>query len=306
MSGQMLTARYRRLTGVDALMLRMDRGSVYTHTLKIGIFDPSTDPQGWSFDRYRALVERQLPALLRQRYLTTPLAVGQPVWVDDPAFELDAHLRRVACPPPGGMVEFCHLVEQICSHPLDHGRPLWQIWAVEGLEEGRVAAVTLMHHAYSDGAGMRGILEDVSSPAPRSPSSGEAVDWHRAPLPSRLRRLAWAVGDLPPVLRALPSAVAAVRERRRLERTFVADANGGMPSAADCRRPQPFAGSLTRTRPALACDSFSLEELRVIRASLGGTVNDVFHACVAGSVRAFLAREGARRPRRRSSPRWRS
>jgi WS/DGAT/MGAT family acyltransferase len=273
-------------------MLWWDRGSIYTHTLKIAIFDPSSDPDGWAFERYRALLADRLPSLLRKRYLPTPLGVHQPVWVDDPEFELDAHLRRVACPSPGGMVEFCSLVEQISSHPLDHDRPLWQIWVVEGLAGGRVAAVSLVHHAYSDGAGMRGILEEMTSSTPTPPVLAREPGWDRSSLPGWLRRLVWAVVDLPSLARDVPSAVTAVRERRRLERRFDAGGGSGMPRLSDRRVRQPFAVPLARTR-RLACGSFSLERMRDVRGRLGGTVNDVFLCCVAGGVREFLGRRGS-------------
>jgi diacylglycerol O-acyltransferase / wax synthase len=82
--------------------------------------------------------------VLRQRSLPTPLGLHQPIWVDDPEFDLDSHVRRVVCPAPGGMTEFCTLVEQLYAQPLDHNRPLWQTWVVEGLEGGHVALVMLL------------------------------------------------------------------------------------------------------------------------------------------------------------------
>ena len=150
----------RRLNGVDALMLYLDGGSAYNHTLKISVLDPSTDPDGWSWPKARRMFSERVHLLpvFRLRYLPTPLNLHHPIWVEDPDFDLDAHVRRVVCPAPGGMEEFCALVEQIYAHPLDRDRPLWQTWVVEGLEGGRVALVTLLHHAYSDGVGVLDML----------------------------------------------------------------------------------------------------------------------------------------------------
>jgi diacylglycerol O-acyltransferase / wax synthase len=286
----------RRLTGIEALFLRMDRGSAYNHTLKIVILDPSSDPDGWSFERYRVLLEHYLSVvpMLRQRYLRTPFGLHRPVWVDDRAFELDTHLRRVACPAPGGMSEFCSLVEQIYCHPLDHGRPLWQVWVVEGLEGGRVALLGLFHHAYSDGAGMRAIVEDLAASEPFDPPETAPPaprDCDGAPGPAGWQRMLGAVREWPEVARAVHPAVRAMRARRQLERGFSAGSDSGMPSAADRRRPQPFGGRLARSR-RFACESFSLAELREVRGALGGTINDVFLACVSGSVRSFLLDRG--------------
>ncbi len=94
----------RRLNGVDALMLYLDGGSAYNHTLKISVLDPSTDPDGWSWPKARQMFEERahLLPVFRLRYLPTPLGLHHPIWVEDPEFDLDAHVRRVVCPPRAG------------------------------------------------------------------------------------------------------------------------------------------------------------------------------------------------------------
>lgn len=284
---------YIRLTGMEALFLRMDRGSSYQHTLKIVILDPTGAAEPWSFEGYRMLLARHVEGFpfLRMRYMRTPLNLHQPVWVEDPRFTVGAHMCRIACPSPGTMREFCAVVEQIYAHVLDHSRPLWQVWAIEGLQDGKVGLVTLIHHAYSDGVGMRGVLEALGSPEPQNlPESIPAVG-ERQPLPSAARRVMWALRDMPALLRSVPLAIDGVRERRRLEREFFSTGRGVLPTGADRRRPQPFGGLLTRER-RFACESFLLEQIREVRAAFGVTVNDVFLACVAGSVREFLIEQG--------------
>src|SRR5258708_32230012 len=141
----------RRRNGVDALMLYLDGGSAYSHTLKISVLDPSTDPDGWSWPKARRMFEERthLLPVFRLRYLPTPLGLHHPIWVEDPDFDLDAHVRRVVCPAPGGMEEFCELVEQNYAHPLDRDRPLWQVWVVEGPQGGHVAPGAPLPHPYS-------------------------------------------------------------------------------------------------------------------------------------------------------------
>jgi diacylglycerol O-acyltransferase / wax synthase len=285
-----------RLNGLDAIMLWAERGSFYSHTLKIMILDPSTDPDGWSFERYRALVQRQIAEtpMFRWRYLPTPFGVNKPVWVEDPEFELDVHMHRVVCPAPGGLAEFCTLVEQIYCHPLDHNRPLWQVWAVEGLKDGRVAILILLHHAYSDGAGVRAIVEDLLETEPSGPPLVEPMEQTAERLPTAWKRLWWGVRDLGPLIREVPGALRAVAERGRRERDFAAGGGyggPGMPSAADRRQEQPFGGCVGRSR-RFACRSFSLEAMQEVRAALGGTINDIFLSCAAGSVRELLLKRG--------------
>ncbi|MBV8348195.1 MAG: wax ester/triacylglycerol synthase family O-acyltransferase [Mycolicibacterium sp.] len=283
----------RRLSASDALMLSADRGNAYNHTLKISILDPSTHPQGWSRARMRQLLgERiQLWPPFRQRYLPTPFAIHHPIWVDDPEFDLDAHVRYVACPAPGGMAELCALIEQVYANPLDRNRPLWQMWVVEGLEDGRVALVMLLHHAYSDGVGVIEMLHNIYSEVPEDAARDIAV-WKPAALPSRAQRLGWALRDLPSMLRQVPITGRAVRERVRIERELGRAGPRLSPSAFDRSAPGPFQCALSRNR-RFACQTFPLAELKKTSAVFGATINDVFLSCVAGSLRRYLADTGS-------------
>ena len=283
----------RRLNSSDALMLRLDRGNAYNHTLKIAVLDPSTDPQGWSRPRMQQIMRERIHLLpvFRQRYLSTPLGIHQPIWVDDPEFDLDAHVRYVACPAPGGMKEFCALVEQVYANPLDRSRPLWQLWVVEGLEGDRVALVTLFHHAYTDGIGAIGMMENVFSDVPEDTPRAPAA-WEPGPLPSPSRRLGWALRDLPALLRQVPITARALRERVRIEREIARARPGLAPSSMDRSAAGPFQCGLSRNR-RFACETFSLPELREISAAFGVTINDVFLSCVAGSVRRLLTDAGS-------------
>jgi diacylglycerol O-acyltransferase / wax synthase len=283
----------RRLNSSDALMLRLDRGNAYNHTLKIAVLDPSTDPRGWSRPRMQQIMRERIHLLpvFRQRCLSTPFGIHQPIWVDDPEFDLDAHVRYVACPAPGGMKEFCALVEQVYANPLDRSRPLWQLWVVEGLEGDRVALVTLFHHAYTDGIGAIGMMQNVFSEVPESNSLGPAV-WRPGPLPSPSRRLGWALRDLPALLRQVPITVRALRERVQIERQIACDRPNLSPSSTDRSAAGPFQRALSRNR-RFACETFQLPELRETSAAFGVTINDVFLACVAGSVRRHLTTAGS-------------
>jgi WS/DGAT/MGAT family acyltransferase len=284
----------RRLNGIDALMLYLDGGSAYNHTLKISVLDPSTDPDGWSFPKLRRMFEQRAHLLpeFRMRYLPTPLGLHHPIWVEDPEFDLDAHVRRVVCPAPGGMPEFCALVEQVYAHPLDRDRPLWQTWIVEGLEGGRVALVTLLHHAYTDGVGVLDMLGAFYNDTPDDAAVVPAP-WAPQPLPSTTRRLRWALRDLPARLKLVGPTARAMRDRVRVEREFARSGEQRLPSAFDRSiEPGPFQTGLSRSR-RFSCETIPLAEVREVSKAFGATINDVFMACVAGGVRHHLQLAGS-------------
>lgn len=273
-------------------MLRLDRGNAYNHTLKIGILDPTGDPAGWSWEKFQRLFEERVHLLpsLRLRYLPTPLGLHQPIWIEDPEFNLSSHVKRVRCPAPAGSREFCTLVEQLYARPLDPLRPLWEAWVIEGLEGGRVGIVTLLHHAYTDGIGALGMLEDVYTTEPDD-MPGPPPPFDPAPPPSAPTRLRWALQDLPAVARKIPSAIGALRDRRRLEQEYADSGKEPPPTPFDGSLPAPFRRGLSRDR-RFACESFSLADIKEAGKALGVTINDAFLACCAGSVRRYLQDAG--------------
>src|SRR5438105_1093483 len=151
----------RRLRGIDAVFLYGETPRTHMHTLKISVLDPSAAPSGYSFEGVKATMARRIHRLppFRQRLRWVPFGLHYPLWVDDPDFDLDYHLRRMAVPPPGGVKEMCQVISEIAEWPLDRSRPLWEIWMLEGLESGRVAAVAKVHHAVADGVASAEMLE---------------------------------------------------------------------------------------------------------------------------------------------------
>ena len=156
----------KRLNGADAFMLGMETSKSYMHTFKVAIIDPSTDPNGWSFDKYYDESARRIHLLpmLRWKYLPSPLGLNHPYWVDDPDFDLHYHIRRVACPPPADHKSLCEFIAAVYSYQLDRNRPLWMEWVVEGLADGKVAIVLLVHHAYVDGVGASWLMQQFFQP----------------------------------------------------------------------------------------------------------------------------------------------
>src|SRR5437763_8744249 len=164
-----------RLRGLDAAFLAVETPACHMHVAQTCVFDPSTVPGGYSFERVRQLVEDRLDLLppFRRRLVEVPFRFHHPVWIEDPGFDLDNHLHRAAVPAPGGLAELAAFTADVVSRPLDRCQPLWEMHVVEGLEDGMVAAVAKMHHSTVDGiSGAEltvSLLDFDPEPAPPTP-----------------------------------------------------------------------------------------------------------------------------------------
>src|SRR5438445_13215968 len=117
----------------------METPTLHMHTLKIAVLDPATVPGGYSFERFQQVLAERLHLLpsFRRRLVDVPLGLHHPVWIEDPDFDLRRHVHRVGAPAPGGPRELAEVISDVASHQLDRRRPLWEVWVVEGLEQGR-------------------------------------------------------------------------------------------------------------------------------------------------------------------------
>ena len=137
------------------------------------------------FDVFRRRMERTALAIprLRQRVLPSAAYVSPPTWVDDPDFDIDLHVRRIACPKPGTLRQVLDLASLIVADPFDRTRPLWQFMVVEGLRGGKAAVIQKMHHTITDGE--RGVElslqyldfeRDAPEPPPIDPDTAERAE----------------------------------------------------------------------------------------------------------------------------------
>ena len=143
----------KRLNGVDALMLYSETPEIHMHTLKVGVLDVSGVQGGLSFELFREVAYPRLMALapLRFELVDIPLKLHHPMWFQRHDIDLDYHMRQARVPAPGGRRELDQLVGEIASTPLDRGRPLWEMYVVEGLAENRIAIIHKVHHVLADG-----------------------------------------------------------------------------------------------------------------------------------------------------------
>jgi diacylglycerol O-acyltransferase len=248
-----------RMNGADAFLLAAETPRSYQHTLKIGILDPSGEPGGWSFEQYRSAILPRLHVspVFRWKLAPSPLGFNHPMWIDDPDFKIDHHLKHVACPAPGDQKALCELISSLYADQLDRSRPLWKCWVIEGLEGGKIAQVTIIHHAYADGAAASHILQQFFSTELGAEPSGPGAEWQPPASPSWFKRLLLDIRDWPKVMfYYLPKAISGVIKKRKLDSAV---RKSGQP-------PHPNAGMMKKTPintvlghgRTFMCDSFPL------------------------------------------------
>ena len=181
-----------RLSGLDSAFLSCETPAMHLHVAIAAVVDPDTMAGEYSFEQLKAFVAGRLvgEAAFRRRIVEVPFRLNHPIWVEDPNFDLDYHVRRHAVPTPGGPRELTELVGAIVGVPLDRSRPLWEIHVVEGLYDGNIALVGKIHHAAVDGVSGAELfihLFDLTpEPAPRPDDDAELPEPERIPSDAEL------------------------------------------------------------------------------------------------------------------------
>lgn len=282
-----------RLSGLDASFLYLENENAHMHVAMVGIYDVSTMRDGYSFERLRDHILERLHVVppFRRRLVEVPFQFHHPVWVEDPDFDLDHHVRKITCPAPGGPRELASVASQIASVPLDRSRPLWEAWVIEGLQEGHVGFVVKVHHAAIDGASGAEImtaLYDLTPDAPRTPPT--PVPPER--IPNELELLSYAAvsklrraRDVVPLLgRTVGSATTLMRNLMNPERK-----HGGVPLSAPRT---PFNHSIGPER-VLSFARIPLSETKAMKDALGVKVNDLILEVCGDTLRRYLLERDA-------------
>jgi WS/DGAT/MGAT family acyltransferase len=279
---------------MDASFLYFETPSMHMHVAMTAIFDPSTMPGGYSFEKVKGFIESRLHLVppFRRRVVEVPFRLNHPIWVEDPNFDLDYHIRRIGAPSPGSHKELAELAGQIASTPLDRSRPLWELYVVEGLEDGNIGVITKMHHCAIDGVSGAELMvnlfdldpsgREIDAPEPREPEpipSDLSMVGHA--LASRARRQA----QILPLLGATARTVGTLVNRRRDPEATV----GAVPLTAP---PTPWNRSVTPHR-RMSFTRVSLDDVKTIKNHVGCTVNDVILGLMGGTLRRYLEHHDA-------------
>jgi WS/DGAT/MGAT family acyltransferase len=249
-----------------------------------------------SYEEFLAAISRRLPLvpLFRRKLRKVPFSLGPPVWVDDPKFDLGYHVRQTALPAPGGDQELRLLMARVMTQRLDRDYPLWEYWLVEGLDQGRWALISKVHHAMVDGVSGTDLYRVIFDASPDPPPLPAMQDGPAPPEPSGLELAALAAlnGALLPwreggaIQRAVANPGLAVRQAARTARGMARYARVLPPAAGSS-----LSGPIGRQRRYTWARA-SLRDVKAIKNELGGTVNDVFLAVISSGFRALLLARG--------------
>jgi diacylglycerol O-acyltransferase / wax synthase len=287
-----------RLSATDVAFLHMETPTQHMHVGGLFLFE--APPQEFDFQRFTALVRSRLHLVprYRQKLAFAPLNVANPVWVDDAEFDIAYHVRHAALPRPGGMPELMEYAARILSRQLDRDRPLWELYVIEGLEDGRVALLGKNHHAMIDGVAgldiatvMLDLTPDGSAEIP------DPAPWTPQPAPSGYELTASAVAGLLRSPSDLLDSVRRVADAPRKTAGRALRVGRGLVSVARANLSKPAPRSLLNQPPGrhrrFAVQRLALDDVKTVKNAFGTTVNDVVLALVADATGRYLRHRGA-------------
>jgi WS/DGAT/MGAT family acyltransferase len=288
-------ATYDRLTALDSSFLHLERLEYPMHVGALSVLEgePFFDENGrFKIGEVRDLVLSRMPLMprFRRRLMAVPFDMGRPIWVDDDRFDITYHVRHTALPKPGSWEQLVALTTRVQENLLDRERPLWELWFVEGLEDGHIAMIQKTHHSLIDGVSgvdVATMLLDLSSEY--TPPVVE--EWKPEPAPSpsqllidtvqeRITEPAEIVRSFRWLFRGPRLALEHLNDRVRPMSALV---------TRDAIAPRTSLNSRTTGRHRrLSVVRVPLAEIKEIRKGLGGTVNDIVLTGVAGGLRRLL------------------
>jgi len=299
---------------MDNMFLRLEHGNQYLHVASLGIYDPSTAPDG--FVRFKDILrffESRLDVapVFRRRLVTVPFDLDRPYWIEDDDVDVEFHVRHIALPAPGDWRQLCIQVARIHSRPLDRSKPLWEAYVIEGLDnipgvpKGSFAFYAKFHHAAIDGEGGTEVLKAIHSLTPDEPEGaaerrGRVRD--REPLAAELYARA-VVNTLQRVPRVARFSVRTATRMAGLGAGYMGQLKqmlqeAGVPSVetvrSKVRRPPAtrFSGKVSAHR-VVELVPLPLADMKRVRQRVpGATINDIFLCTVGGTLHKYLGAKG--------------
>lgn len=278
----------QRLSGLDASFLYLETRSQLMHVIGLVEIDPSTMPGGYDFAELRSEMERRVAAIpaFRRKLDNSVFNIDHPVWIEDEDFDIQRHVHRVAVPAPGGAGEVAELCGHLAGQTLDRGKPLWELWIIEGQSNGRICAMLRMHHASTDGVTSAEMLAQMCTVTPEPPELDSSKVRETAGPPSRATIA--ATGAINYFVQR-PLAMA-----KLLPRTVTVPVGWLRRAQKQSAMPAPFMAPRTRFNStitphrSIAVSQLSLDDVKRVKNHFGVKINDVVLSLVGGALRTYL------------------
>jgi diacylglycerol O-acyltransferase len=284
----------RRVDSAGSGFLYGETPGWHMHVGAVMLLDP-IGAAGFGFEAVKRLYAQRLGRVpnLRARLVEVPLGLDRPALADDPGFDVDAHCQRATLPPPGTFRQLSDVVGDLMARKIDRQRPLWETWWIDGLDDGRVAIFTKLHHALVDGvSGMQLaalVMDTEPAPGPEAETTWAASPGLSEPSPSMLHLGAGAARTLA----ALPwRSVRYLNQLAHQSVTYVSyAARPDSPPLAFSAPRTAFNVPIGSGRCVAAC-SLPMDDILAVKQTFGTSVNDILLTIVGGALRQHLDERG--------------
>jgi len=282
------------VSSLDAGMLYVETAEMPMHTMGVLLVEPPEGPGISAMGLVRDALEERLHLIppFRRKLVQGPLKIGDPYWLEDPEFDLHNHLSHHVLPTPGARHELDALIGELASGCLDRDKPLWELAVIEGLDDGKIALVTKVHHATMDGGKGAALMGQLFSTEPHGKVPAPDEPWVSEPEPTT----PWLVADTVRTLLGKPRRVASAATGVVSGLRGLGKKSSAPPEEHEDKANKPalfeapvttFNRVLTPNRSVGLCD-VPLDDVKSIGRALGATVNDVVLAASCASVRSWL------------------
>ncbi len=276
----------KRLTGWDAVLLYSEAPNVHMHTIKVAVIELDPESRGFTIDAFRQVIAGRMDKLVPLGYqlIDVPYKFHHPMWRENCEVDFTYHIRPWQLPAPGGRRELDEAVGQIASTPLDRAHPLWEMYFVEGLANGRIAVVLKIHHALADGVASANLMAHGMDLMPTPQLSSYTPD----PAPTKRELLNTAFVDHMRHIKRIPATVRytaqGIRRVRRSSRKLSPELT--MPFTP----PPTFMNHMLTPERRFATATLALADVKETGKKLGATINDMVLALSSGALHQLLLR----------------
>ncbi|OBJ79243.1 diacylglycerol O-acyltransferase [Mycobacterium gordonae] len=276
----------KRLTGWDAVLLYSEAPNVHMHTIKVAVIELDPESRGFTIDAFRQVIAGRMDKLVPLGYqlIDVPYKFHHPMWRENCEVDFTYHIRPWQLPAPGGRRELDEAVGQIASTPLDRAHPLWEMYFVEGLANGRIAVVLKIHHALADGVASANLMAHGMDLMPTPQLSSYTPD----PAPTKRELINTAFVDHMRHIKRIPATVRytaqGIRRVRRSSRKLSPELT--MPFTP----PPTFMNHMLTPERRFATATLALADVKETGKKLGATINDMVLALSSGALHQLLVR----------------